>query len=221
MMNFKDYQIRQCERAACGLRFPTVAGNTVTYKCPVCHASTKLIMTHHMINGPEKRPIPQPITRIEGLLDNIRSAWNVGSIFRTSDGAGIRHLYLCGITPTPENPRVLKTSLGSEITVGWSRHLNGVIAVETLKSLGYRLWALEDSPHAVSLNEVRIKKPGDPIVLVVGNEVCGVDPEILENCEQVIYLSMSGRKQSYNAAVAFGIAAFHLRYYGTDVESSS
>ncbi len=72
----------------------------------------------------------QPLRRVDVLLDNIRSLYNVGSIFRTADGAGIRHLYLCGITPTPDNPKLAKTSLGAEQTVGWSYHANAVDLID-------------------------------------------------------------------------------------------
>jgi tRNA G18 (ribose-2'-O)-methylase SpoU len=151
-----------------------------------------------------------PSSSLEAMLDNIRSAWNVGSMFRTADGLGIRRLHLCGLTPTPENAKVIKTSLGGERNVAWRYYRDGVAAATALVAQGYRLWALERHPGAQPLAGASRHLPGPPIVLVVGNEVCGVDPGILEQCERVVYIPMSGVKHSFNVAVAFGIAAHVL-----------
>jgi tRNA G18 (ribose-2'-O)-methylase SpoU len=150
--------------------------------------------------------------KLEAMLDNIRSTWNVGSMFRTADGTGIRKIYLCGITPTPENPKIGKTALGAELTIPWERSNNGVEMVSSLKSQGYRIWAMEDIPKAVCLYEMVDVHLDTPIVLIVGNEVCGVDPGIIEMCDEVISIPMLGKKQSYNVAVAFGMAASFLLY---------
>ncbi len=149
---------------------------------------------------------------MEGLLDNIRSAWNVGSIFRTADGTGISKLYLCGVTPTPENSKVGKTALGAETTVVWEKANNNLELAEKLKSSGYLLWALEEAPKAMPLFGINISQATSPIVLIVGNEVCGVDPGLLALCDQVLSIPMLGMKQSYNVAVAFGMAASFLLY---------
>jgi 23S rRNA (guanosine2251-2'-O)-methyltransferase len=151
---------------------------------------------------------------LEAFLDNVRSAWNVGSIFRSADGAGFDRVYLCGITPTPAYPAVLKTSLGAEKSLPWRQHLDGLQAAETLIQDGRRLWALENDPRAGNLYAFQpaelSPQAEKAIVLVVGNEVCGVDAEILALCERVVYLPMHGIKRSYNVAVAFGIAAHYL-----------
>jgi tRNA G18 (ribose-2'-O)-methylase SpoU len=149
---------------------------------------------------------------VEALLDNIRSIYNVGSMFRTADGAGIRHLHLCGMTATPEQPKVVKTALGAEQAVGWTFHPNGLEAAEGLQKQGYRLWALEGGRRAEPLFAAQVDPAGPPILLVVGNEVAGVDPAILERCERVLSIPMSGVKQSLNVVVAFGIAAYFLRW---------
>ncbi|NPV76937.1 MAG: RNA methyltransferase [Anaerolineae bacterium] len=149
---------------------------------------------------------------IEVLLDNIRSAFNVGSIFRTADGAAINHIHLCGITPTPDHPKVSKTALGAECLVAWTQHWDGVEAARELKEKGYALVALESAEDSRSLFEIS-SLPGTPLtVLVLGNEVTGVDPGILELCNQKIHIPMQGSKRSLNVAIAFGIAAYHLRY---------
>jgi tRNA G18 (ribose-2'-O)-methylase SpoU len=149
---------------------------------------------------------------VDAMLDNVRSAWNVGSIFRSADGLGISHLYLCGITPTPENSKVTKTSLGTEKTISWSQHNNGVYAAIEVKKRGLRLWALESDDRSYSIHNALGYRSGRPIVLVVGNEVCGVDPGILELCERTVHIPMIGVKRSLNVAVAFGIASHSILY---------
>jgi tRNA G18 (ribose-2'-O)-methylase SpoU len=144
------------------------------------------------------------------LLDNIRSAWNVGSIFRSADGFGFRHLYVCGITPTPENEAVTKTSLGAEDTVPWSYHKDAVKLVRGLKREGWRILALEEHERATSIKseETRLNEQRDNTVLIVGNEITGVDPDLLSLCNGIFYIPMFGEKKSFNVAVAFGIAAY-------------
>ncbi|MCL4531406.1 MAG: TrmH family RNA methyltransferase [Chloroflexi bacterium] len=142
------------------------------------------------------------------MLDNIRSAWNVGSIFRTADGFGFKHLYLCGITPTPDNEAVTKTSLGAEDFVTWSAHKDAVKLASGLKKEGFAIWALEQTKNSELLEAAaRLLKPNHPIALVVGSEVTGVDPGILEIADKVVHLPMRGQKRSFNVAIAFAIAA--------------
>lgn len=145
------------------------------------------------------------------LLDNLRSLFNVGSIFRSAEGAGLGHLYLCGITPTPHNPKLAKTSLGAEQVVAWSQHNNAVDLAHDLLGQRRRLWALDVGVKAVSL--FQIAPPDASVVLVVGNEVSGIDPDLLALCEQTVCIPMLGIKRSLNVAVAFGIAAFGLTRY--------
>jgi tRNA G18 (ribose-2'-O)-methylase SpoU len=148
---------------------------------------------------------------LEALLDNIRSAWNVGAMFRSADGAGFTRLHLCGITPTPEIPAVGKTALGAELSLPWEWAPDGVVKAGELHDQGCHLWALEQDPRSVSIYDCIGYLPGGRLVLVVGNEVCGVDPGILELCQRVVHIPMRGAKRSLNAAVAFGIAAYALR----------
>jgi tRNA G18 (ribose-2'-O)-methylase SpoU len=146
------------------------------------------------------------------LLDNIRSAWNVGSMLRSADGAGVRRVHLCGISPTPDNPKTFKTALGAETAVYWSYHPNSLNAANALKSQGLRLWALEGGPGATSIFQAVRTLDSRPIALVVGNEVSGIDPELLSSCEQVVSIPMAGYKRSLNVAIAFGIAVYILRF---------
>jgi tRNA G18 (ribose-2'-O)-methylase SpoU len=149
---------------------------------------------------------------VEALLDNIRSVFNVGNMLRTADGAGIRHMHLCGITPTPHNRKLAKTGLGAERFVPWTHHRNGLAAAVSLKKQGLRLWGLEGGSRSESLFSLGVDLQGPPIVLVVGSEISGVDPSILEHCDRVLCLPMQGVKNTLNVAVAFGIAAYYLRF---------
>ena len=165
-------------------------------------------------NSPEEIIAPNRIQfgMVSAILDNIRSAWNVGSIFRTADGTGIKKLYLCGITPTPNNPKVSKTALGAEHSVAWEKANNAFLLANQLKSHDFQLWALEDLKKSQPLFDVEIEITGVPVVLVVGNELSGIDPGVLELCDKVIAIPMLGNKRSYNVSVAFAIAASFLLY---------
>jgi 23S rRNA (guanosine2251-2'-O)-methyltransferase len=211
-MTISTFEFYECDNPECRMRFPGYDGYPKTKRCPECRSS--IHSAARVTSNTEKsNMICEAVGwRVEALLDNIRSAWNVGSIFRTSDGTGIQKIYLCGITPTPENPKVGKTALGAELTIQWERFTNGVQLASTLKSQGYRLWALEDLPEAEPLYDVAADQIDQPIVLIVGNEVCGVDPGIIELCDRIISIPMQGKKQSYNVAVAFGMALSFLLY---------
>jgi tRNA G18 (ribose-2'-O)-methylase SpoU len=163
----------------------------------------------HRVKRPDSPTRPTPT--IEALLDNIRSAFNVGAIFRTADGAAVSHLHLCGITATSENPRVSKTALGAERQVPWRYYNNALDAAVQLKGRGYCLWAVEGGERAESLFDVTAELTDNPILLIMGNEVTGIDPALLDLCDRVLYIPMYGRKSSLNVEVAFGIAACHLR----------
>ncbi|MCA9988764.1 MAG: RNA methyltransferase, partial [Anaerolineales bacterium] len=156
------------------------------------------------LTDPADRPV------ITALLHNIRSLWNVGSMFRTADGAGIDHIYLTGYTATPEHPKMTKTALGAEQAVAWTSWRDGVELARGLREAGCRLWALELGEGAVPLFDVGGVPAGGPIVLVFGHEVDGVDPEIHALCERTLYIPMAGMKESLNVAVAFGIATYHI-----------
>ena len=154
---------------------------------------------------------PPERRRFSVLLDNIRSAWNVGSILRSADGFGFVHAYLCGISPTPEVEAVQKTSLGAEDSVPWSYHKDAVKLVKGLKKEGFRILALEDEPKAISLKTKEKKSDaGRESVLILGSEVTGVDPGLLELCDEIFYIPMRGEKKSFNVAMAFSIAAYVL-----------
>ncbi len=202
----------ECENPACRLRFPGSAGHPRWNRCPACRSTTHLVATSPATTESHSQLTEQARKDMVVILDNIRSAWNVGSIFRTADGTGMRKLYLCGITPTPDNPKVAKTALGAETNLPWQKANNAVVLAGELKEQGYRLWVLEDLPVAQSLFQLEVELAGFPIALVVGNEISGIDPGLIEQCERVCSIPMLGSKHSYNVAVAFGIAAGYFLY---------
>lgn len=140
------------------------------------------------------------------ILDNIRSAHNVGAILRTCDAMGIKEVYLCGITPDESNPKVKKTSLGAEENIK-IHHTKDVLEAVSLLSPSQKLIGLELHNCAVPVNTFSATVN---VTLVVGNEVSGLSDELIEKCDSLIYIPMKGIKESLNVSVAFGIAAFEL-----------
>jgi 23S rRNA (guanosine2251-2'-O)-methyltransferase len=166
-------------------------------------------LTHDEIS--RQRFSPQSIRQAErmpvyALLDNIRSLYNVGSIFRTADGARAAGLYLCGYTPHPPRKEIDKTALGATATVPWEYYRDPLDAIAHLKSRGVRICALEHTDRSIPYTE--LTPDMFPLCLVVGNEITGVSPGILSETDCAIEIPMLGTKQSLNAAVAFGIAVF-------------
>ncbi len=212
-----NYEIRLCD--SCGLRYPLVHGHPHGTRCPACMGGTRLILSRELILEPTRDRTPNdlaPSPKRRGeytvLLDNIRSAWNVGSIFRSADGFGFVHAYLCGITPTPEIEAVTKTSLGAEDSVPWSYHKDAVKLVKGLKKEGLKILALEEDERAVSIKDVgwgpKDEDMGRRTVMILGSEVTGVDPELLDLSDEIIYIPMRGGKKSFNVAMAFSITAY-------------
>lgn len=151
------------------------------------------------------------------ILDNIRSLHNVGSIFRTADGAGVAKLYLCGVTPGPLNrfkevvPEIAKTALGAEASVAWEKVETTLEAVKTLKKQGYRIIAIEQDKKAIPYFELKIGRVElGKVALILGEEVSGLPQAVLKKCDTIIEIPMHGKKESLNVSVAFGIIAFHL-----------
>ena len=145
---------------------------------------------------------------IYGLLDSIRSLYNVGSIFRTSDGAMLRKLYLCGYTPKPPRTEIEKTSLGATGSVPWEHFTNPLDAIAFARSEGATICILEQTSTSIPYCEIR--KSHFPVCLVVGNEISGVSEEVVQASDMAIEIPMYGTKQSLNVAVAYGIALFEL-----------
>ena len=156
------------------------------------------------------------------VLHNIRSVHNVGSIFRTADAAGVKKIYLCGITPTPIDrfgrPRkdFTKVSLGAEKSVEWekvsARKINGLF--RDLKSRKYEILAVEQSSRSTPYykHSVYERSHINGVALVLGNEVKGLPPSVLRRADRVLEIPMRGKKESLNVSVAFGIVVFGLLY---------
>jgi len=205
---------RCCNAASCGLRFPVTVGDKFHEVCPRCGAEVQLVARAVPENDDGHVPaIPSTSSGIlHLLLDNWRSVFNVGAAFRTADGAGLGHLYLCGITATPETqPKLAKTALGAEKDVSWSYHPDAVELAELLQRSGVRIWVLERDSRSQSLFNSTFEPEDSPAVLVAGNELAGVDPALVDMADRVVHLPMVGSKQSLNVAVALSIASYWLR----------
>lgn len=149
------------------------------------------------------------------VLHNIRSAHNVGSCFRTADGAGVGRIVLCGYTPGPldpkgrERPDFAKVSLGAQNFVPYSREPELKDAIAKLKAEGYKVLAIELAENSTNIFDYK-HEDGEKLAIVLGNEVDGISPEDLALCDEVIEIPMRGQKHSLNVSVACGVALFAL-----------
>ena len=146
--------------------------------------------------------------RIILLAHNIRSLWNVGSLFRTCDAFAIEKNILAGYFATPPRREISKTALGAEHSVSWEYILKAEKAIAALKKKGYVIVALEQAKRAIELSQFQ---PPQKVCLIVGHEILGVPHELLALCDAVTHIPMHGKKESLNVAVAAGIALHHLR----------
>jgi len=145
------------------------------------------------------------------VLDNIRSRHNIGSVFRTSDAFAMEHIYLCGITACPPSAEIHKSALGAEDTVEWTYFENTLDAIRSLQKNGYNVWAVEQAEGAVNLERFH---PGNTngIALVFGNEVHGVQQEVVNACDGCIEIPQYGTKHSLNVSVAVGVVLWHCYF---------
>lgn len=141
------------------------------------------------------------------ILDNVRSMENVGSFFRTADAFRIEAIYLCGITARPPHREIHKTALGADESVDWKYFETTAEACEHLKLDGYRIFAVEQIENSIMLD--KFKAPGKS-AYIFGNEVDGVDDEVLKYCEQAVEIPQEGTKHSLNVSVSGGIVMYHL-----------
>jgi len=201
--------IRQCNNAACSFRFPVIDYDKNFEVCPKCGHQTEKKLDFPIQKVHHQNLLPE--IRISFILDNLRSVFNVGSIFRSADGCGIvKHLYLCGTTPTPDHPKMAKTALGAEKVIPWSYHPNGFILAQQLLLQENKLTALEMTDHSIPFrNYSGMDAPLD-VTFIVGNEVTGIDPEILNLVTTHVHLPMHGVKESLNVAIAASILCYTL-----------
>ena len=206
-MSISSFEIRVCQ--SCGLRYPLTVGHSFGVRCPHCLGETLVVLSKQIGGeGASKEEGKREMKAV--LMDNIRSAWNVGSILRSADGFGFSHAYLCGITPTPEVDAVRKTALGADEFVTWSHHKDAMKLVTGLKLEGWKVVALEEDERSIPISRFFEFQFPHPIVMLVGSEVTGVDPELLELADAIFHIPMHGQKRSFNVAVAVGVAGFSL-----------
>ena len=156
------------------------------------------------------------------IAHNIRSTHNIGAILRTSDGFGVEHVYVSGYSPYPEVPndsrlphlrekltaQIHKTALGAEKTVSCSFHDSIEQLLKDLRADGYKIAALEQSADSITLPDFTDRP--EKLVLLLGEEVHGIEPSLLELCDIILEIPMSGKKESFNVSVAAGIALYEL-----------
>lgn len=143
------------------------------------------------------------------VLDNVRSLQNVGAFFRTADAFAVEQIALCGITATPPNRDIHKTALGAELTVKWSYHKETTSCIEELRQAGYRILAIEQVEGAAMLNEFT-PDPNEKYALIFGNEVFGVDQQVVDRCDGAIEIPQAGTKHSINVSVSGGVVLWHF-----------
>jgi 23S rRNA (guanosine2251-2'-O)-methyltransferase len=143
------------------------------------------------------------------VLDNVRSLNNVGSVFRTADAFLIECIYLCGITGTPPHKEIQKTALGATESIAWKYMATTVEAVRELKQTGYQVCAVEQAESACMLHEF-VPEKNQKVALVFGNEVKGVEQEVIDQSDLVIEIPQVGTKHSLNIAVSVGIVVWDL-----------
>lgn len=142
------------------------------------------------------------------VLDNIRSLNNVGSAFRTADAFLIEEIMLCGVTGTPPNKEIEKTALGATSTVAWRHFKSTLEALADLEQRNYAVFAVEQAESSIPLN--KFEYTGQKAAFVFGNEVYGVEQEVIDRCRGVIEIPQAGSKHSFNVSVSMGIVLWEL-----------
>ena len=143
------------------------------------------------------------------VLDNIRSLNNVGSVFRSSDAFKLEKIYLCGVTATPPNAEIHKTALGAEDSMEWEYVEDTKAVVAKLKQEGYKIFAVEQVQNSIMLDRVELDKTYK-YVLILGNEVKGVQQEVVDMCDFAVEIPQFGTKHSLNVSVAAGIVIWEF-----------
>lgn len=147
------------------------------------------------------------------VLDNLRSVYNVGSIFRTANAVGVEKIYLCGTTPTPLDKKgqrrkdFAKVALGAEDTVAWEYEESTLECVKKLKDKNYYVVALEQSDNSADYKEIKAK---EKTAFIIGNEVEGIASEVLAQSDVIAEIPMLGTKESLNVTIAFGVAVYRI-----------
>jgi tRNA G18 (ribose-2'-O)-methylase SpoU len=145
------------------------------------------------------------------VLDNVRSMNNIGSVFRTCDAFRIDAVFLCGITAKPPHKDIEKTALGATESVSWQYFESTKQAVERLRTDSYKIYAIEQVKNSIFLNQFAMKK-NEKLALIFGNEVMGVEQDIINECNACIEIPQFGTKHSLNISVSAGIVLWHILY---------
>ena len=142
------------------------------------------------------------------ILNDLRSAFNVGSIFRSAECFGVSQIYLCGYTPTPQNKKVQKTAMGTDEYVKWSSHPSIKQVITELKKDGFTIYALETTIHSIDISKTEFKKK---CALILGNEALGISEETLKLADKIIQIPLSGWKNSLNVGVCTAVCCYEIR----------
>jgi len=146
---------------------------------------------------------------ISVVLDNIRSAHNVGSIFRTCDGFAVEHIYLCGITAQPPHKEINKTAIGATMSVDWSHNEDIKSVIKKLRTQGYTILGIEQTTDTIYLQDLQIA-PDKKYAIILGNEVDGVSDEAIALLDQAVEIPQHGTKHSFNVSVCAGICLYAI-----------
>lgn len=197
----RQYAVASIQHPASSIQYPDP---------PIFAAMRKLAMselgrkTVEEFKQAEKNPLVV-------VLDNIRSVYNVGSVFRTADAFLVKAICICGYSPTPEHRQMSKTALGATETVDWIQYVSATDALKELRAEGYKIYAVEQAEGSISLEKCDF---GDEkIAVVFGNEVVGVQEEVMKACDGAIEIPQLGMKHSLNIATAAGIVLWKLSEY--------
>jgi tRNA G18 (ribose-2'-O)-methylase SpoU len=148
-------------------------------------------------------------TPVIAVLENIRSAYNVGSVFRTADAFLLEAIYLTGYTCIPPHKEIKKTALGAEETVAWKHFSNTNEAIAALKENGYKVYAVEQAVKSISLQKITLNK-NEKVAFIFGNEVTGVEQTTIQQCEGCVEIPQLGMKHSLNIATAAGVVLWEI-----------
>lgn len=144
------------------------------------------------------------------VLDNVRSAYNVGSVFRTADAFPVEAVYLCGITCYPPHKEIQKTALGADDTVSWKYFKSTLEAITDLKKTGHKVYAVEQVEKSIMLNNAKLQTQDSKLALIFGHEVNGVQQEVINECDGCFEIPQGGTKHSLNIAVSMGVVLWEF-----------
>jgi 23S rRNA (guanosine2251-2'-O)-methyltransferase len=148
-------------------------------------------------------------TPVIAVLENIRSAYNVGSVFRTADAFLLEAIYITGYTCIPPHKEIKKTALGAEETVEWKHFASATEAITALKEDGYKVYAVEQAINSISLEKLKLPS-NEKIAFIFGNEVSGVEQSTIEQCDGCVEIPQLGMKHSLNIATAAGVVLWEV-----------